>query len=113
MILKFHPQTNLFDYFVSHDLGQQLRRISDLLDNHPEILEIAANDLIQVDAKGRGRYGLSVESVVRCGILKQYHQWSYHALAFHLQDSQSGQTFARLAGRAPKKSALQKTITLI
>lgn len=113
MILKFYRQANLFDHFARHGIGQALRRISHWLDEHPEILDLAAKDLIRVESKASGRYGLSVEAVIRCGILKQYHQWSYQELAFHLEDSSSSAAFARLDGRHPKKSALQKTITLI
>jgi hypothetical protein len=113
MILKLYPQTHLFENFAMHEIGQELRRISDWLDQHPEILDLASKDLIRVEPKAVGRYGLSVEAVVRCSILKQYHQWSYQELAFHLEDSQSCAAFARLDGRCPKKSVLQKTVTLL
>jgi transposase, IS5 family len=113
MILKFYPQANLFDRFAKHEIGQHLKVIAQWLNEHPEILELASKDLIRVESKAAGRYGLSVEAVIRCGILKQYHQWSYQELSFHLEDSESCRAFARLDGRCPKKSALQKTITLI
>jgi len=41
------------------------------------------------------------------------HQLSYEALAFHLEDSESFRTFARLNGKTPRKSCLQQTISLI
>lgn len=64
MILKFYPQTNLFDHFASHELGQQLCYISQQLDRHPKILDLASKDLIRVESKKPGRYGLSVEAVM-------------------------------------------------
>jgi transposase, IS5 family len=96
-----------------HQIGQQLRHISEWLDKHPEILDLASKDLIRVDSKAVGRYGLSVEAVMRCGILKQYYPWSYQELAFQLEDSQSCAAFTRLDGRCPKKFVLKKTITLL
>ena len=36
-----------------------------------------------------GRQGLPSEAVLRCALVKQYHQLSYEELAFHLEDSTS------------------------
>jgi IS5 family transposase len=113
MRIKINPQRSIFDYFGEHKLGKELSAISMILDEYPELYELASKDLIRVDAKSTGRKGLTVESVVRCAILKQHRQLTYEELAFHLEDSQSFKSFARLDGKAPKKSVLQKTITLI
>ncbi len=57
---------------------------------------------------------MTVESVLRCAILKQHRQLSYEELSFTLLDSLSCQTFARLTeGLVPKKSALQSAISQI
>jgi len=87
--------------------------MSALLDAMPEIYDLVAQDLIALDTKKTGRQGLSVESIVRCGILKQTHQITYDELAFFLEDSQSYQAFARITGCPPKKSSLQETISLL
>ena len=113
MRIKFNPQYSIFNYFGEHKLGKELSAISKLLDEHYELYDLAAGDLIRVNIKETGRRGLSVESVVRCAILKQHRQLTYDELTFHLEDSQSFQAFARLDGKTPKKSVLQKTITLI
>ena len=113
MRIKTNPQGSIFDYFGEHKLGKELMAISKILDEYPELHEIAAHDLIRVNVKGTGRKGLTIESVVRCAILKQHRQLTYEELSFHLEDSQSFQAFARLDGKIPKKSVLQKTITLI
>ena len=61
-----------------------------------------------------GRKGLSIESVLRCAILKQYRQLSYEELVFCLMDSSSCQTFARLTRPwFPKKATLQSCISAI
>jgi IS5 family transposase len=113
MRIKINPQLSLFDNFAKHQLGKELCAISKLLDEYPELYELAAKDLVRVDTNKRGRKGLTVESVVRCALLKQHRQLSYEELAFYLEDSQSFQAFARLDGKVPKKSALQAVITLI
>ena len=113
MRIKTNPQRSIFDYYGEHKLGKELSVISRILDGYPEIYELAAQELIRVNIKGTGRRGLTVESVVRCAILKQHRQLTYEELAFHLEDSQSFQAFARLDGKIPRKSVLQKMITLI
>ena len=57
---------------------------------------------------------MSVDSALRCAILKQYRQVSYRELVFLLKDSVSFQRFARLdAFSVPKKSTLQGLISRI
>ncbi|MGB5198411.1 MAG: ISNCY family transposase, partial [Sedimenticolaceae bacterium] len=58
--------------------------------------------------------GLTIESVLRCAIFKQYRQLSYEDLVFCLVDSTSCQAFARITtGWAPKKATLQSCISAI
>lgn len=113
MRITYNPQRSLFEQFATHDLGRELSAISHWLDENPEVLELASKDLIRVNSKHVGCKGLTVENVLRCALLKQHRQLSYEALAFHLEDSQSFHTFARLNGKKPKRSCLHKTISLI
>jgi len=107
-------QVSIFDSFSNHDIGKELKAMSDRLDAHPELLEWVALDLHRNDVYDTGRQGLPAESVLRCALLKQYRQLSYQELAFHVSDSASFQAFARLPGRVfPKKSVLQDTISRI
>jgi len=70
-----------------------------------------ACDLCRNDVSETGANGLSCESVFRCLLLKQFLQVSYEQLAFHLSDSGTYRTFARLSeGHAPSRSGLQSTI---
>jgi IS5 family transposase len=88
--------------------------MSDWLDANRDILDRVERDLKTREVEETGRKGLSVESVLRCGLLKQYRQLSYDELVFCLLDSTSCQTFARLTeGWTPKKTALQQAISLI
>jgi len=102
-------QSSIFERYADHEIGRELSAMSDWLDAHPEILDWIAPELCGVGVKETGREGLSVESILRCAILKQHRQLSYEALAFYLEDSNSFQAFARLPlGLRPKKSVLQR-----
>ena len=84
------------------------------MDRHPEILELVAADLIDASVSAVGRTGLSAESFLRCLVLRQQLGFSYEQLAFHLSDSVTYRTFARLpAHLSPSRSCLQSTIRSI
>jgi IS5 family transposase len=107
-------QASIFDVFAPHEIGRELRAMSQWLDGHRPLLGAVAGDLRRDGLKQTGRHGLPAEAVLRCGLLKQYRQLSYEELAFHLQDSASFRAFARLpVGWCPKKSVLQKTISAV
>lgn len=107
-------QASLFDIFGSHEIGRELKAMSERLEQHHVVLRLVADDLRRYGVKETGRKGLPAEAVLRCALLKQYRQLSYQELAFHLEDSASFRAFARLPqGWCPKKSVLQKTISAI
>ncbi|MER9825894.1 ISNCY family transposase [Mesorhizobium sp. M0115] len=107
-------QASIFDVFATHEIGHELKAMSQWLDEHCDLLGLVARDLVQVGVKATGRQGLPAEAVLRCAILKQYRQLSYQELAFHLEDSASFRAFARLPWSwSPQKSVLQRTISAI
>lgn len=107
-------QGSLFDLFAGHEIGRQLKAMSQWLDAHPELIGRVADDLRRRGSRETGRQGLTAESVLRCALIKQHRQLSYEELAFHLEDSASFRAFARLAlSWAPKKSVLHATISAI
>lgn len=110
-------QRSIFDpEYVDHEIGQELASISAWLDQHPQMLELVAADLIPEDQDSeRGREALPVEAVLRCGILKQYRQVSYRELEFLLKDSRSFAHFARLdpLNNLPRFTTLQSAISQI
>ena len=107
-------QASLFDLFADHEIGRELKAMSQWLDEHRELIGLVAEDLRRHDVMETGRQGLPAESVLRCGLLKQHRQLSYEELAFHLEDSASFRAFARLPlSWTPKKSVLQKTTSAI
>src|SRR4030088_979235 len=107
-------QASLFDVFARHEIGRELKAISEWLDEHRALLSLVTGDLRQHGVQETGRHGLSAEAVLRCALLKQYRQLSYEELAFHLEDSASFRAFARLPlSWSPKKSGLHNTISAI
>lgn len=107
-------QLSIFDSYSQHEHGVMLSELSQLLDEHPQVLDLVSVDLIDPDCRQTGSCGLSVESVFRCLLLKQILQVPYEKLAFHLSDSTTYRSFARLSGgQAPSRSGLQSVIRKI
>jgi transposase, IS5 family len=107
------PQLSLVPPLVDHPHARELARISEILDKLPAAAELVANDLVRgTKATKAGRAGMSGEQVLRAGVLKQMHCWSYEDLAFHLSDSPTFRTFCRVGmmQSAPKRSALAENI---
>lgn len=109
-----NAQVSIFEHYSNHEYGTRLRKLSEVLDRHPEILDLVATDLIDASLSAVGRTGLSAESILRCLLLKQQRGFSYEQLAFHLSDSETYRTFTRLPGHlSPSRSCLQSTIRSI
>jgi IS5 family transposase len=89
-------QASIFDLFASHEIGRELKAISQWLDDNREVVGLVAGALRRIGLKATGRQGLPAEAVLRCALLKQHRQLSYQGLAFHLEDSASFRAFARL-----------------
>jgi IS5 family transposase len=107
-------QATIFDVFARHEIGCELKAVSQWLDGQRALLSLVAGDLRRHGLRETGRQGLPAEAVLRCALLKQYRQLSYEELAFHLEDSASFRAFARLPlSWSPKKSVLHKTISAI
>ena len=107
-------QVSIFEGYAEHEIGQELKAMSGWLDGQLDLLDWVAADVKQRNVEATGRRGLSIESVLRCAILKQYRQLSYEELVFCLMDSDSCRTFARLTtGWFPKKAALQSCVSAI
>src|SRR5947209_14657079 len=107
-------QATIFEVFARHEIGCELKAISQWLDGQRALVSLVAGDLRRQGVRQTGRRGLSAESVLRCELLKQQRQLSYEELAFHLEDSASFRAFARLPLRwSPKKSVLHQTISAL
>src|SRR6202048_2792452 len=104
-------QATIFEVFARHEIGCELKTISQWLDGQRALVSLVAGDLRRQGVRETGRRGLSAASVLRCALRKQQRQLSYEELAFHLEDSASFRAFARLPlAWSPKKSGLHQTI---
>ena len=107
-------QATIFEVFAQHEIGCELKAISQWLDDQRPLVCLVAGDLRRQGVRETGRRGLPAETVLRCALLKQQRQLSYQELAFHLEDSASFRAFARLPLKwSPKKSVLHQTISAI
>jgi transposase, IS5 family len=107
-------QATIFEVFARHEIGCELKAVSQWLDSQRGLVSLVAGDLRRHGLRETGRRGLPAETVLRCALLKQQRQLSYEELAFHLEDSASFRAFARLPlAWSPKKSVLHQTISAI
>src|SRR5436309_3293506 len=107
-------QATIFEVFAGHEIGCEMKTISQWLDGQRALVSRVAGDLRRHGLRETGRRGLPAETVLRCALLRQQLQLSYQELAFHLEDSASFRAFARLPlAWSPKKSVLQQTISAI
>src|SRR5881394_1547404 len=107
-------QATIFEIFAGHEIGCELKAISQWLDQQRSLVSVVSGDLRREGVRQTGRRGLPAETVLRCALLKQQRQLSYEELAFHLEDSASFRAFARLPlAWSPKKSVLHQTISAI
>ena len=107
-------QATIFEVLRGHQIGCELKVISDWLDGQRALVSLVASDLRREGLHQTGRRGLPAETVLRCALLKQQRQLSYEELAFHLEDLASFRAFARLPlAWSPKKSVLHRTISAI
>lgn len=107
-------QLPLAPLWPDHQLSEELKVISQILDQRPEITQLVLHDLCDKTDPGSGAPGMTAEQVLRCALLKQMRQFSYAQLAFHLIDSICFRSFCRLSGGyAPAKSTLQENVSRI
>lgn len=96
---------------INHQHCAEMEAISRVLDEDPNLAELAARDLRGERRSGRGRPGMTGEQVVRIALLMRIHRTSYRDLAFRLVDSSVFRRFARLPIGAPIKVAtLQENV---
>ena len=70
MRTKRTHQMSIYEAFSKHEIGQELKAVSDWLDVHLDVLDWVLADVQRAQLKPTGRNGISIESILRCGILK-------------------------------------------
>ena len=59
-------QASIFDVFARHEIGRELKAMSQWLDEHRALLGLVAADLRRHGIQETGRQGLPAEAVLRC-----------------------------------------------
>lgn len=110
-----HPQPSLFPVYIQHSRADELRAVSEVLDDAPGLARFVRLDLCDGVDADNGRKGMSAEQVLRCAVAQKLEQWTFDELAFHLADSQSFRAFCRigLSDDPPGKSTLHENISKI
>jgi IS5 family transposase len=108
-------QDSLRETWLDLDHAKELEAMSRVLDDNPTFAELILQDLRAATGSAsttRGAGGLSADQVLRILVVKQMNGFSYRALAFHLADSRSYQTFCRLGitDKIPTKSSLNANL---
>ena len=94
---KRQKQLPLMHSMVDHPHAHELQQISAILNSHPNIDQLALQDLTaDVTFEHCGAEGMSAEQVVRSAIIKQMNQFSYVQLAYHLVDSRCYRNFCKI-----------------
>src|SRR5215210_8544386 len=111
-------QSSLRETWLDLDHAKELESMSRVLDDNPMVAELIWQDLPGTGGSAQttcGAVALSADQVLRILVVKQLNGFSYRALAFHLADSRSYQTFCRLGllDKLPTKSALQANLKKI
>src|SRR5271155_3976294 len=106
-------QATIFEVFARHEIGCELKAISQWLDGERGLVSLVAGDLRRQRVRETGRQGLAAERCWLCAA-QATAAAEFEELAFHLEDSAS---FRALAGLplawSLKKSVLHQTISAI
>jgi len=110
-----HQQPSLFPVYIQHSRADELRAVSEVLDEAPGLARFVQLDLCDGVDADNGRQGMSAEQVLRCAVAQKLEQWTFEELAFHLADSQSFRAFCRIGigEEPPKKSTLHENISKV
>lgn len=60
-------QANIFDLFAEHEIGRELKAMSEWLDGRRDLLNLVTRDLSRPGVQETGRQGLPAEAVLRYG----------------------------------------------
>src|SRR5689334_20027621 len=107
-------QATIFEVFAQHEIGCELKAMSQWLDGQGQLTSLVAGDLRRQGVRETGRRGLSAESVLGGGRRRQRGRRSDAELASRREDAARLRAFARRPlGWAPKRSVVRQTIAAI
>jgi IS5 family transposase len=111
---KWDEQLSIFHVMSKNKVARELGAISEIIEANPQIVELVYKEVAGQSRVDTGRSGMTAEQVLRCAVLKQYRDLTYEELAFHLEDSWSFRSFAKMRmGQKPGASTLQDNIAAV
>jgi IS5 family transposase len=98
-----------------YDQAEELEAMSRILDDNPDIAGAVHQDLVGDCDSTVGRKGLSAEQVLRLGLVKQLHGYSYEDLPFVIADSVCVRRFVRigLTDKVPAASTIWENVAKV
>ena len=103
-------QASLFDIFATHEIGRELKQISQWLDQHRALLGLVSNDLRRDGVPGKllawrsvGEPAVQNAGIVRFDELPNGATRVMVRLSYHPPGGGLGHAFARLLGADPKR----------
>src|SRR4030088_2733285 len=85
-------QATIFEVFARHEIGCELKTISQWLDRQLALVSLVAGDLRRHGLHETGRRGLPAGTLLRCALVKQQRQLSSRSAAW------PSKTWSRAAG---------------
>src|SRR5258708_13396742 len=80
-------QATIFEVFAGHEIGCELKAISQWLDRQRALVSLVAGDLRRHGLRETGRLGLPAGTGLGWALLQQHLHPSFEKLAFHLHAS--------------------------
>ena len=105
-----------FEFYQSKSkLSKKLEKISEILEKDKSFLKKVSEDFKTPKGSKAGAKGMTIEQVVRVGILKQMCKLGYERLYDELDDNISNRKFTKIheGMEVPKKTALNLNIKRI
>jgi IS5 family transposase len=100
------PGHTIFEVFAGHEIGCELKAITQWLDGQRALVSLVAGDLRRHGLRETGRHGLPAETVLRSALLKRCFALTYlKMLASHLHCSYSATPHRRVWNKLPGASA--------
>jgi IS5 family transposase len=102
-VLEFGPAEDRTPYRILREYRDEYKAVSEILDRHPEILEVAHRDLAKL-SKGTSRRGrkadFTSENLFRAILVMQREAFDYREASIRIGESDTLQSFCRLMKKA-------------
>lgn len=111
---KRDPQRTFQELKPNWNKAQELAKIDEILQAHPQLCDGVAQDLGVGQRQKVGAKGMTAEQVLRVAIIKQLKQLTYRELEDRIEDSERVRAFCRFGDHAiPRYNTLAENVKRI